>query len=120
MSALEPVASVRSIDIVASVFRLGTPKSLASGVAQWSNWPMSSSVSGRMPWRSTALPRTLRLGVAMSIGSPSAIPSFPAAPLLMITPRCPATFSATSRIICTPTLPPQAYCMLRAVRSQNG
>src|SRR5450755_100017 len=34
MSAPEPVASVRSIDIVASVLRLGTPKSLANGVAQ--------------------------------------------------------------------------------------
>ena len=34
MSAPEPVASVRSIDIVASAFRLGTPKSLANGVAQ--------------------------------------------------------------------------------------
>ena len=40
---------------------LGTPKSLASGVAQWSNWPISSSVSGRMPWRTTARPRHLAL-----------------------------------------------------------
>jgi hypothetical protein len=36
------------------------------------------------------------------------------------TPLWPATLPATSRIICTPTLPPQAYCMLRAVTSQNG
>ena len=54
---------------------LGTPKSFANGVAQWSNWPISSSVSGRMPWRTTARPRTLRLGVAISIASPSAMPS---------------------------------------------
>ena len=63
MSAPEPVASVSSIDIVASEFMLGTPKSLANGVAQWSNWPISSSVSGRMPWRTTARPCTLRCGV---------------------------------------------------------
>ena len=31
---LEPVASVRSIDMLAKAFRLGIPKSLASGVAQ--------------------------------------------------------------------------------------
>ena len=57
---------------------LGTPKSLVNGVAQWSNWPISSSVSGRMPWRSTARPRTLRCGVAISTWSPSAMPSFAA------------------------------------------
>jgi hypothetical protein len=65
------VASVCVSDIVASAFRLGTPKSLAIGVAQWLNWPISSSVSGRMPWRSTARARTLRLGVDRSIASPS-------------------------------------------------
>ena len=46
MSAPEPVASVRSSDIVASVFRLGTPKSLANGVAQWSNWPIEQQRVG--------------------------------------------------------------------------
>ena len=67
-SAPEPVASVRSSDMPASAFRLGTPKSLASGVAQWPNWPIASTVSGRTPWRSTARPDTLRCGVAISIG----------------------------------------------------
>ncbi len=39
MSAPDPVASVRSIDIVDSEFMLGMPKSFVNGVAQWSNWP---------------------------------------------------------------------------------
>jgi hypothetical protein len=73
-----------------------------------------------MPWRSTARPRTLRVGVAISTSSPSPIPSRFAAPVFMITPRCPAMLSATSLINCMPTLPPHAYCMLRAVSSQNG
>jgi hypothetical protein len=34
MSAPDPVASVRSIDIVASAFSDGIPKSFATGVAQ--------------------------------------------------------------------------------------
>jgi len=86
MSAEEPVASVRSSDIVASEFMLGMPKSFAVGIAQWSNWESSSSVSGRMPCRSTARPRTLCAGVAIVTASPSAMPSFAAAPALMITP----------------------------------
>ena len=74
-----------------------------------------------MPWRSTARPRTLRLGVAISIGvAVGDAELLGARRVLMITPRWPATLSATSWIICTPTLPPQAYCMLRAVSSQNG
>ena len=56
MSAPEPVASVSSSDIGATVLRLGMPKSLATGVAQWSNWPGITRVSGRMPWARTALP----------------------------------------------------------------
>ena len=75
MSALDPVASVRSIDIADSEFMLGTPKSFVNGVAQWSNWPSISSVSGRMPCRSTARPRTRCCGVAISTGSPSPMPS---------------------------------------------
>ena len=39
---------------------------------------------------------------------------------LIMIPLWPATFSATSRISWIPTLPPHAYCMLRAVSSQNG
>ena len=48
-SAPDPVASVSPSDIDASVLRLASPKSFAYGVAQWSNWPIASSVSGRMP-----------------------------------------------------------------------
>ena len=120
MSAPEPVASVNAIDIVARLFRLGMSKSFASGVSQWSNCPISNSVSGRIPWRRTARPVTLRLGVAISIASPSAMPSRAAACVLTITPLCPATLSATSLIICMPTLAPHEYCIERAVRSQNG
>ena len=65
---------------------LGVPKSLANGVVQCSNWPSSSSVSGRMPWRSTARPRELCCGVAMTTSSPSSMPSLRAACVFMITP----------------------------------
>src|SRR5487761_2469704 len=116
----EPVASVSSIDIGTSEFMLGTPKSLANGVAQWLNCPISSSVSGRMPWRTTALALTLFSGVAISTRSRLAMPSFSAVPVLLITPRRPEILSATSRIIWMPTLLPQEYCMLREVSSQNG
>src|SRR5690606_5982127 len=119
-SAAEPVASVSESDMGTSGFMEGMPKSLASGVAQWPNWPTRRSVSGRIPWRSTALARTERSGVAISTQSPSSMPSSPAFPALRITPSWPAMFPATSRIICTPTLPPQAYCIERAVRSQKG
>ena len=98
----------------------GMPKSLATGVAQWPNCPSSRSVSGRMPWRSTARARTECCGVAISSQSPSSMPSSFARPALTITPLWPATLSATSLIICMPTLPPQAYCIEREVSSQNG
>jgi len=115
-----PAVHAHDWDMLANVFRLGTSKSLASGVSQWPNWPIISKVSGRMPWRTTARPRTLRLGVAISIGSPSAMPNRSAVRVLTMTPRWPLTLSATSLIICMPTLPPQAYCIERAVSSQNG
>src|SRR5262249_27611163 len=55
-SALEPVASVRSSSIGINAFMLGAFRSLANGVAQWSNCPIISSVSGRMPSVSIARP----------------------------------------------------------------
>ena len=48
------------------------------------------------------------------------MPSLAAACVLTITPRWPATLSATSFMSCMPMLAPHAYCMLRAVSSQNG
>ena len=109
-----------AIDIVASELRLGTPWSFAYGVAQWSNCPSASSVSGRMPSRTTARPRVVRRGVAISTRSPSAMPSAAAVAALTMTPRWPAMLSATSWISCIATLPPHAYCMLRDVSSQYG
>src|SRR5262249_28086002 len=55
-SALDPVASVSSSSIGISAFMLGAPKSLATGVAQWSNWPIISNVSGRIPSHSSTRP----------------------------------------------------------------
>jgi hypothetical protein len=59
---------------------LGHAESFATGVAQCSNWPISSSVSGRMPSRSTTRAARVRAGVAISIVSPSEIPSRRRAP----------------------------------------
>src|SRR5512145_273685 len=119
-SAPEPVASVSSSDIGTSGFIDGNSKPLANGVTQWPNWPSRSSVSGRIPWRSTARARTSAFGVAIRTQSPWLMPSSLAFEELRITPPWPATLSATSLMSCMPTFPPHAYCMERAVRSQNG
>ncbi len=58
--------------------------------------------------------------MAISSQSPSRSPMALARPAFTITPPWPAMLSATSLISCMPTLPPQAYCMLREVSSQNG
>src|SRR3974390_3563744 len=55
-SALDPVASVSSSSIGMSAFMLGACRSLANGGAQWSNWPIMSKVSGRMPSHSIIRP----------------------------------------------------------------
>ena len=41
--------AIWSSDIGAMLFRLGASRVLANGVAQWSNWPMITRVSGRTP-----------------------------------------------------------------------
>ena len=61
MSAPLPVASDSDTARSVSELRLATPKSFATGVAQWSNCPISSTVSGRMPSRSVARPRVVPL-----------------------------------------------------------
>ncbi len=94
--------------------------SLAYGVAQWSNWPMITSVSGRMPCAGTAAPRVLPMADDTSISSPASTPRRRAVAVLMITPRCPRTLPATSSISWIAALPPAWYCMLLVVSSQNG
>ena len=79
-----------SSDIGTSEFMLGMPKSLAKGVAQWSNWPSSSK---RV--RAYALahhgPR-VDAGIGRGDFDQFAFGQAEFAPVrvLMITPRCPA------------------------------
>jgi len=65
------------------VFRLGAFMSLAYGVAQWSNWPMISSVCGWMPCAGTARPCVAPITDLTSIRSPSSMPSESAVRLLI-------------------------------------
>src|SRR5690606_14435435 len=74
ISEPDPVASVSSRLINATVFRLGARRSFAYGVAQWSNWPIINSVSGRMPAARIAGPRVTLTSDSISSSSPSAIP----------------------------------------------
>ena len=73
-----------------------------------------------MPSRNITLPLVLLSGERTSTRSPSAMPSFSAAPSFITTLPWPMTLSATSLMSWMPTLLPQEYCMLREVTSQNG
>src|SRR5690606_28619752 len=120
MSEPEPVASVSSRLIAATVFKLGARSSFAYGVAQWSNCPIISSASGRRPAARIAGPRGALTCDAISSSSLSRMPSERAVSRLMTMPWCPRTLRAASCICGIETLPLAWNCMLLVVSSQNG